>query len=57
MWISTCISGFVRCTRRRLTVSQDLGLVGRTEADVIENKKGDGEAALVLEPAHLCEQV
>lgn len=57
MWISTCISGFVRCTRRRLTVSQDLGLVGRTEADVMENKKGDGEAALVLEPAHLCEQV
>ena len=56
MWIRTCIGGFTRCTRR-LTVSQDLGLVGRTEADVMENKKGDAEAALVLKPAHLCEQV
>lgn len=57
MWISTCINGFIWCSRRRLTVGQDLGLVGRTEADVMENKKGDGEAALVLESAHLREQV
>lgn len=57
MWISTCINGFIWCSRRRLTIGQDLGLVGRTEADVMENKKGDGEAALVLESAHLREQV
>lgn len=56
MWIRTRIGGFMRCTRR-LTISQDLGLVGRTEADVVENKQGDAEAALVPESAHLREQV
>lgn len=40
---------------RILTIGQDLGLIGRIEANVMKNKKGYIRAALMLEFAHLCE--
>lgn len=39
------------------TTGQDLGLIGRTEANVMKNKERQTRAALVLELAHLCQQV
>lgn len=45
------------CDAHALTVRQDLGLAGGTEANVMENEKRERRAAPVLEPAHLCEQV
>lgn len=38
-------------------MSQDLGLIGRTETNVMKNEERQVRAALVLELAQLCKRV
>lgn len=45
------------CETRILTVGQDLGLTGGTEANIMKDKKRHLGAALVLALAHLRKQV
>lgn len=51
--MGVCVCGVMRT----LTVSQHLGLTGRTETNVVKNEERQVGAALMLELAQLCKRV
>lgn len=57
MYKGVCVCVYVRRITWIRTIGQNLGLTGGTEANVMENKERQTRAALVLELAHLCQQV